>query len=70
MNKLAEIFNPTLTFIGTFDKLPSTANTGDICIVHNREYIYTIDWQEISFVMETESDMIRIENQTLIIDKY
>ena len=68
MNKLAEAFKPTLTFIGTFDELPSTANTGDICIVHNREYIYATDWQEISFVTATESDTIKIENETLIFD--
>ena len=68
MNKLAKTFNTTSTFIGTFDKLPSTANIGDICIVHNKEYIYAIDWQEISFVMETNSNTIRIENETLIFD--
>ena len=68
MNKLAETFKPILTFIGTFDELPSTANTGDICIVHNREYIYAVDWQEISFIMEPQEKIIEIENETLIID--
>lgn len=65
MNKLAKTFKTTPTFIGTFDELPSTANTGDVCIVHNKEYIYAIDWQEIGI---WESDIIHIENQTLIID--
>lgn len=68
MNKLAKTFKATPTFIGAFDELPPTANIGDICIVHNKEYIYAIDWQEISFVIETKPDTIRIENETLIFD--
>lgn len=70
MNKLAETFNPTPTFIGILNELPSTANIGDICIVNNKEYIYALDWQEISFSMEIETDVLKIKNQTLIIDKY
>ena len=56
------------TFIDSFEKLPETANLGDLCIVNGREYVYANTWQE----METdyaswESDIIHIENQTLII---
>ena len=70
MNKLAKALDPTPTFIGILNKLPPTANIGDICIVNNKEYIYALDWREISFSMEIETDVLKIENQTLIIDKY
>ena len=65
MNKLEEIFRPTLHFIGSFDTLPSTANLGDVCMVDGTEYVYVVDWKEISFPMERKSDTIKIKDQTL-----
>lgn len=60
-----------LKFIGSFEKLPETANLGDLCIVNNEEYVYINTWQEmgIDYASWTnaESDIIQIENQTLII---
>lgn len=64
--------NTLLTFIGSFEKLPETANLGDLCVIDGKEYIYTNTWQEIGMNYAswttTESDIARIENQTLIID--
>lgn len=63
--------NTLLTFIGSFEKLPETANLGDLCIVNGQEYVYANTWQEIGMncVQEIEkADIVHIENQTLIID--
>ena len=30
-----------LKFIGSFEKLPETANLGDLCIVDGKDYVYT-----------------------------
>ena len=66
MNKLAEIFKPTLSFIGSFDKLPPTANLGDVCVVDGKEYIYAVDWQELACITSTyDRDVVKIENETL-----
>lgn len=66
MNKLHEIFSTGISFIGSFAKLPETANLGDVCLVDSQTYIYVNTWQEIYDAQE--SDIVHIENQTLIID--
>ena len=65
MNKLKEVFNQSLNFIGQFDELPVNANLGDICIKDGIIYIYAIDWQELSSTPDLEIEFIRIENEIL-----
>lgn len=68
MNKLQEIFSAP-KFIGTFNKLPMSANVGDVCVVNNTTYIYGFGWNkinELSFKLESHNS--RIENKTLILD--
>ena len=64
--------NTLLTFIGSFEKLPETANLGDLCVVNGQDYVYIDTWQEMDMDYDswttTESDIVHIENQTLIID--
>lgn len=61
--------NTLLTFIGSFEKLPETANLGDLCAVDGKDYVYVNTWQEMGMDYASwESDTVRIENQTLIID--
>ena len=63
--------NTLLTFIGSFEKLPETANLGDLCVVDGQEYVYVNTWQEIGMNCAQEieqADIVHIENQTLIID--
>ena len=68
MNKLAEIFQPQLHFIGSFNELPATANLGDICVVDNKEYVYGFDWQELAtLAMSSTVTVSKITNQTLYI---
>ena len=60
--------NIMLTFIGSFEKLPETANLGDVCVVNGQDYVYANTWQEIGAPgVAIESDIVQIENQTLII---
>ena len=55
-----------LTFIGLFEKLSETANLNDLCIVDGKNYVYINTWQEMGMYC-IESDIVQIENQTLII---
>ena len=59
--------NIMLTFIGSFEKLPETANLGDVCVIDGKSYVYIATWQELGMYC-IESDIVQIENQTLIID--
>ena len=58
--------NTLLTFIGSFEKLPETANFGDVCVIDGKSYVYINTWQEMGMYC-IESDIVQIENQTLII---
>lgn len=56
-------------FIGVKEELPATANNGDICIIGNKEYIYskpegseTGSWKELGDVTEVSSRISNIEN--------
>lgn len=54
-----------LKFIGSSEELPTAANLEDICIVGDKEYVYTTNWEELEV---TPSRKIKIKDQTLIID--
>ena len=61
----------TLRFIGSCEKLPETANLGDLCVVNGQDYVYIDTWYEtgMNCAQEIEkADIVHIENQTLIID--
>lgn len=66
--------NTVLTFIGSFEKLPETAYLGDVCVVNDQAYVYTKTWQEMGMnytpEITIESDIVPIENQTLILDSF
>ena len=58
----------TTHFIGVKEELPANANNGDICIVGNKEYIYskpegseTGEWKELGDVTEVSSRITEIE---------
>jgi len=68
MNKLQKVFSKP-KFIGTFNELPTSANTGDICVINSTTYIYGFGWHKINEVsFKLESHNSRIENETLILD--
>lgn len=68
MNKLQKTFSPP-KFIGIFNELPMSANTGDICVTNNTTYIYGLGWHKINELsFKLESHKSRIENETLILD--
>lgn len=56
-------------FIGVKEELPANANNGDICIIGNKEYIYSKpkeseagSWKELGDVTEVSSRITEIEN--------
>ena len=51
-------------FIGVKNTLPTTGNNGDICIVGNKEYIYSTGsnkWVELGDVSEEKQRLTNVE---------
>lgn len=58
----------TTHFIGVKDALPASANNGDVCIVGDKEYIYSDGWVELgdttaeaNRLTEVEADIVEIK---------
>ena len=70
MNTLREKFVTGFNVLGTLDKLPTTGNTGDVCVVGGEIYVYGLEWHktEISAYKEIEVEFentIKIKDETI-----
>lgn len=51
----------TTHFIGVKDSLPESANDGDICIVGNKEYVYSDGWVELGDTTAEQERLTALE---------
>lgn len=58
---------PMLNYIGVVDKLPNTANSGNVAVYDDKEWIYDgYKWHELSHELSSDSTpSIHSENATL-----